>query len=62
MGRQEAARLLLALLSQRGDWIPRLMEGLRHREVRLGHLADRIDDLQGTYVCVYIYIYVCVCV
>ncbi|XP_076449906.1 uncharacterized protein LOC143286173 isoform X2 [Babylonia areolata] len=46
-GREEAAKLLLSLMCRRGDWIPRLLQGLRHREIRLGHLADKIESMQG---------------
>lgn len=42
-GREEAARLLLALMATRNDWVPRLQEGLRHREIRLEDMADKID-------------------
>ncbi|KAL8605138.1 hypothetical protein ACOMHN_031079 [Nucella lapillus] len=44
-GRMEAARLLLAIMTQRGDWVSRLQQGLRHREIRLPDLADKIDAL-----------------
>ncbi|KAK7505330.1 hypothetical protein BaRGS_00003492, partial [Batillaria attramentaria] len=44
-GRTEGARLMLQLMTRRGDWVPILLQGLRHREVGLADFADRIDQV-----------------
>ncbi|XP_025095695.1 uncharacterized protein LOC112564837 [Pomacea canaliculata] len=44
-GRTHAAWRMLNLLSRRGNWVTGLQQGLRSRQVRLEHLAQKIEDL-----------------
>lgn len=44
-GRTHAAWLMLRRLSRRGNWVPGLQLGLCSSQVRLEHLAQKIEDL-----------------